>query len=407
MIRIAIVNQHPFNFGDDAAGVALVQQAFESLGASQVDVFYARHGGVGVLPVLDTRCKHRLLDDFASGQGSARRLARSLLVRLFSGKFRRRDLQTLISTCQQADAVFVSPGGANIGVYRDWSYLLTLMALVLSNIRPVFCQNTIGPSRSRIFNLISGFVLRRSELHVREAASADWLTGRGLSAYLGVDTAVLLNTDASSRPTLAESSAPYLAVVPTQLEAWFEAHGSHDDDGRWTEAFAVGVAASAIESNLPVVIVPHCHGAYSEEAYLERLATRISVAGASVRIAAPTDVFEYFALLAGATVVLSMRYHGLVLAAMAGVPCIAIPYENKMREAAQYLSLAEYLVDLEDIYEGHFTQMVARALADRDKVQARLREQTRVLQSIGLGPVNSVRSRLLRLAKHPPRVVRG
>lgn len=390
--RITIVNQHTNNYGDDAAGLALVERCFSELGATQVDVFYIWDGGVGGLPTDDERVRHHHLP-LLSGASDARPvLAKATLIQFLRRSGGHRGLRDLVAVAKDSEFVLVSPAGSNIGIYKDWTYLFVLAALVLEGVRPLFFQNTIGRSNSKVFDRVARYVLRRSDLFVRESASQRWLASEGLSAYLGVDTGLLLDM-----APVAESEQ-VIAVVPTNLSSWHRDFKGDDDGVLWRDALAEGLAVSAAESDMRIRVIPHLYGSQAEPDELQRFADALTARGAEVEIAPVASLGDYVAELGRASAVVSMRYHGLILAARQGVPCVSLAYENKMKEAAAYLGQSDLAMHVRDASPQSIADGVRRALALRDEISAGAPARMATLVDIARGPLLAMRSGLLRRA---------
>lgn len=387
MTSVVVVNQHTNNFGDDAAGGALLHTAVAELGADQIDVFYIWHKGASAMPGAPELCDHHMLADLSGEQDMRPRLFLSLLWRIATGRTSRPDIAQLVDMCRRADHVFVSPAGSNIGIYKDWMYLLVLTFLVLGGVRPIFCQNTIGPSNSYFFNRLALFVLRRSDVFVRERRSYDYLASKRVFSYLGVDTALLLQP----APTEQKSA---IAVVPTRLANWHRDHRDFSDDSFLMETLAAAVALAAADAACDVVIVPHLYGAEGEAEMLEKLAAAIEIHGVKSTVGYAETYEDYIAILAESAAIVSMRYHGLVLGALSERPCVAIAYENKMIEAAGYLGQADLAIPVADAT----VETIARLLSDALRTTADAREQSPIqeLRAIAHGPLLAARSRQLR-----------
>lgn len=390
--RITIVNQHTNNYGDDAAGLALVERCFSELGATQVDVFYIWDGGVGGLPIDDERVRHHHVALLSGATDARPALAKATAVKFLRRNGGHRGLRELIAAAKDSDFVLVSPAGSNIGIYKDWTYLFVLASLVLAGVRPVFFQNTIGKSNSKVFDRVARYVLRRSDLFVRESASQRWLASEGLSAYLGVDTGLLLEM-----PSIEETD-PVIAVVPTNLSSWHRDFKSDDDGVLWRDALAEGLATSAAESDLTIRVVPHLYGSQAEPDELQRFAEALKARGARVEIAPVASLSDYVNELGRASVVVSMRYHGLILAARQGVPCVSLAYENKMKEAAAYLGQSDLAMHVRDASAQSIADGVRSALARRAEIAASAPGRMAELVDIARGPLLAMRSGLLRKA---------
>lgn len=389
---ITVVNQHTNNYGDDAAGMALVRACLEDLQAEKVDVFYIWDRGVGGLPTQDPRVRHHTLPILSGTSDNRPALAKSAALQAVFRKLPHPALRHLLETANKSDFVLVSPAGSNIGIYKDWMYLLVLLSLVLSGIRPIFFQNTIGPSNSRVFNAVSKFVLRRSEIYVREAASQAWLASIGQSAYLGVDTALL--HEETVVPITARERV--IAVVPTGLASWHRDFRGSDEGTTWRDALADVLARFSASSGLAVRIVPHLYGPQAEPAELEALVSALSARGCNASIADVIDLNGYTSELSTASVVVSMRYHGLILSAMSGTPCVSLAYENKMREAANYLGQAELASDVSNFDPENLLRQLELAVAHASEFGAATTRAVEAVRPIARGPLLSMRAHLER-----------
>lgn len=394
MTHVAVVHQHTNNYGDDAAGVALVEGVQRELGADTVDVFYIWHKNGRRISTGGAAVRHHMPRVLAGTHDERPRLALTALLWPLSGRADR-GLAEMVARCRAADAVFVAPAGSNLGVYKDWTYLLTLVVLVRSGVRLRFVQNTIVSSGSAVFDRLALYVLRRSEVAVREAASARWLASHRVGAYLGVDTALLL-ADRQAGACRPRSGAPYVAVVPTRLGSWHPAFRGFDDERFLRTVLARAVADVAAERGLEVRIVPHLAGPEAEHTIHELLLDELAGAGRPASVAEVGALDDYRTALAQAEVVVSMRYHGLVLSGMAGVPCVSLSYENKMHEAATYLGMADLELDMHDVDEPALRARLTDALDRRASIRERLDVRVAELRQIASGPLRSARAQLLR-----------
>ncbi len=76
------------------------------------------------------------------------------------------------------------------------------------------------------------------------------------------------------------------------------------------------------------------------------------------------------ALMDGLSVVVSMRLHGLIFAAQAGIPVVGIAYQPKCRRFMAELGLEEYCLALDEA--DRLAETVASALERRESIRERL-----------------------------------
>lgn len=393
MTSVVIVNQHTNNFGDDAAGAALIDNLVDSISPERIDVFYIWHGSTNEPRFGTDVCNHHWLEDLSGARDVRPRYALAAAAAVLVKWVIPAQMKSLVKRCKVADLVFVSPAGSNIGIYKDWTYLFVLVLLVATGIRPIFCQNTIGPSRSVIFNAVSKYVLRRSTIYVREIASQDWLATKQIGSSLGVDTAFALTPAAARR----RDQRPFIALVPTQLSNWHRDHRDLDDEQFFNDVLLRALGEIAQMHGLEVVIIPHLYGPASEEELLTRVRSHLTSLGCEARIAAETENYrDYLRWISDSEIVVSMRYHGLVLAALNSVPCVSLAYENKMLEAARYCDLHELSLNIRHATPSVIIEKLELALTQRNAYSEALSARVSDLRSIALGPIREALSHSLR-----------
>ena len=385
-MKILIVNQHVANFGDDTAGFAAVEQIRKRFPGAQINISYnLKKIDSARLPVSGDDVVHHdlVLDDAAP-----RLLLRWLAARVL-GRHEPPDNQVgdFVRLVREMDLVFVSPGGANIGIYKDWRYLFRCLACVLEGRPPYFFLNTIGPSHHPIYDRLARYVLRRSRVFVREAASEAYLQRHGIACVRGVDTALGLAMDGIG-PT-PDADPPYVAFVPTRLRWWHRAFRAFDEDAFFDDLCAT-LATFCAENGLAVRLVPHLHSRKREDDLLDGLATRLKniLPEDAVTVRPPASWIDYYRDIAGASLTTSMRYHGVVLSIRAATPFVALCYESKMQEAARYSGSADLAIDLQGWSSDQLSIALAKALHDGAAIRDRLRRRLPVLAGLASLPVD-------------------
>ena len=87
-----------------------------------------------------------------------------------------------------------------------------------------------------------------------------------------------------------------------------------------------------------------------------------------------------FAVIGKATLVLSVRLHALIFAAMQGVPAVALSYEVKVRSFMQEVGQGEYSLTLTDIEQGAVPATLDLARENHDVIAAQVRERAAMLR---------------------------
>lgn len=384
-MRVLIINQHTENYGDDCAAAAAIMGIRRNFPESDIDLVYhsghhhslsmpsaglAFTGHNGLLP------RKRDIIPLALSVIGAK-----LPIQTFSN-----GVKSLMQLARGADLAFVSPCGANIGIYRDWHFLMSVMAVVATGHTPIFHLNTIGRSGHFAFDLIARMVLRRSKVFVRERASYQFAKSIGISAEQGVDTAFSL-------PLVTElEKKDELVVVATDLSRWFKRTYSDFDMGIFAAELAGALSEFCARTGLRIRLIPHIHSRDSEEALLTTLAENISqVSQGKVRVTVDEtyeDYRGYERRIAEARLVLSMRYHGVVLAAKNGVPFVSLSYENKMDEVSSYCGFPEFSIKVNKWAPDNLVIKLDEALLRENEISEELRSRLPVLSELAHLPSN-------------------
>jgi polysaccharide pyruvyl transferase WcaK-like protein len=261
------------------------------------------------------------------------------------------------------------PGG---GLLHDhWPtvmplYLGWVLLARLHGTRVAWLGVGVGPLRSRRARWMAGRALRASSLvTVRDAESAEVV--RGVAPGIGVaivpDPAVF-----NTPPADAERRGIGLIVRgPTP--------GDEKRAGPMAEALGGAAAELARSGRGPVLMT---FGGMGDRVFAEAVAGRAELAGAApmpIEELTP-DPVATLARLAGFEAVVSVRLHGLILAAIAGTPAATIAYDPKVASWAARLGADEASVPLEQVSPEAILQALDRCVSveTTSRVAARLAE---------------------------------
>ena len=251
-----------------------------------------------------------------------------------------RSLRGLRSHLRNAD-LFISGGGGLLQDTTSWRsplYYLATIRLARAARVPVACVgHSIGPLRRRwVRALVRRHLSTVDVLAVRDQASAEALRA------LGVHRPVAVTADfafALHPPSPDESS-----------RAWQHASLPHDSrpaaaiclrrpPGRPDHHLAASLAASIARASRPLglrlLLLPMQHP--QDLAFAEQVARAMP---ASVEIVqAKLTARQLLALIAGFELVIAMRLHALIFAAICGRPPVAISYDPKVEGMMHELGL--------------------------------------------------------------------
>ncbi|MGM0340143.1 polysaccharide pyruvyl transferase family protein [Enterococcus sp. AZ007] len=347
-MNICIINQHTLNYGDEIAGTSLIDQLFSLAKKEEKEIkIHVLYNSSERLQYTKKNLYHRE-DIKLSNMG-----VMSIFFVLFLGfigieyqpnKF----VKEFNETIKKSDYIVVAPGGANIGIYKDWRYLVRLLMVVNLKRRLIFHNNTIGKSNSFIFNLFSRYILKRSDLYVREKKSLELMNSMHFSATRTVDTGFLFNNTEKFNTDLED----YFVFVPTRIENWHPNFKGFDVDNIINSIVLPSFVQLSKQNQKKIVILPHLNGDLSEKELLEHYKERItSLDFDSKDVIIPTlsSCYEYDNFIKNSDFVLSMRYHGVIMAIKNKVKFFSLSYENKMKEACNYSGFPDNNLNLKRI----------------------------------------------------------
>lgn len=333
--RIVILNQHCINFGDEAAGSALLRELITKYAPSRIDIFY---NGSSPIPFDSPLICHHYNDITLKHMGVL-----GVASYLLAGKPLNDCVKNFESLVQQADLVLVAPGGANIGIYGDWRYLVRILMAEKSGATPVFHWNTVGKSGKFLFDLLSRKALANSKVYVREQQCSEYLASLGIPSIVGPDTAFLLDPIPRNRDI-----KKYIAFVPSYLDSWHPYFKKNNIDERILHELLPVIGSFSLRHNISVEILPH-YATQEEVAFDSGVVRLLSNLGVDVSYRSDiTNYMMYDNAIAQSLITVGMRYHSSVLAAKNSRPFLTLAYENKAMEVCKYTKMNDYAINLQD-----------------------------------------------------------
>ncbi|APB34446.1 polysaccharide pyruvyl transferase CsaB [Gloeomargarita lithophora Alchichica-D10] len=204
-------------------------------------------------------------------------------------------------------------------------YYLGLMSLAQGMGRETLAwAQGVGPLQRRWVRWLAGQVFRRcTQVTVRDAPAAHQLYAWGRSVLLAPDPVWAL-ADQPYRP-LADLPAPRMAVAlrPHRYltPAWLDTITKALQ--QFQQATGVWVVLLPFQPATDLDIARHLHQALGERA----------------SILQPAHPAQLKGVFRGIELVVTMRYHGLVMGAAAGCRCFSLSYDPKVRQLQQELAM--------------------------------------------------------------------
>lgn len=333
-MQITIVNQQGHNFGDEAAGLGLITRLLEIEELNKINILYASES---TLPIVNSKIVHR--DDI-----TLRKVGIFNLIMYLLFGVKRNLLKDWVDLIKQSDYIFVSPCGASIGIYKDYRYILRLLVVVKARKKMIFHYNTINSSGSLLFDFISKYILKKSDVNVRELKSSQYLSSIGIPHTVGTDSAFLLSPLKTKRDN-------YLCFIPAHFDDWHPYFKKHNIDNYFMESFLPILTKVAKKNNLSIVVLPH-FDLKTEHIYCEEIKDKIINFGidkSKVIVPKIYNYQEYDKYISSSLITVGMRYHSCVLAAKNAIPFLTLSYENKMNEVATYTEMSKFVINLYEL----------------------------------------------------------
>lgn len=365
-MKILIINQHTLNFGDDVAGISLIQNLLEYKELEKINLIYNTKGK---LPFDNKKVFHNpniMLKNIGYWN-----LIKYFVLRTFGyKKFKNTALKQMIEIINEADYIFVSPCGANLGIYKDWRFLIKLLIVIKEEKKPIFYLNTIGKSDSIIFNFFARRVLKKSTIYVREKKSLEYVKSLGLNAEFGVDSAFSFKSEGKTNKRNA------IAFIPTVLKNWHPNFKNVDIDDIVFNKILPVIAEFSKENQLEVKLIPHLRND-EEDIYYNKIFDILKRLNVNVYYMKNVNtVYDYNNAIKESKILVGMRYHSIVLAVKNNIPFISLAYENKMQEVCNYSDMKKYSLKLyDDNFNANvFKEKLEEVYKNKEEIEKRLKK---------------------------------
>lgn len=312
-----------------------------------------------------------------------------LLALYFTNRFRlpifkRSKLQELINDYKRADLIVFVGGGylrPKTGILPSINLFMLLSLFAFAKLFPakkIICPMSFGPFAYEWQERIAARTLRGlSVVSVRERISYELLTKkyRLSNIILSCDFALLLSGLKINDPI---GSKPILGFT---IRDWFEEKKQKD----FEYAFAKAVIQFAKNFDIkiqPIIQVDGGNGIDFDELVTENIVKYLKQNGIiplpSIKI---TSVEQALDVYANVALLLGMRMHSNILAAVSGTPFVAISYEYKTEGVVEQLNNSEYVIKSEDVDEHKLLKLLITAYKNKSILSNTLLNSIQELKS--------------------------
>ena len=238
----------------------------------------------------------------------------------------------LLRAIGEADLV-ISGGGSllqDVTSKRSLAYYLSIIAAAKWKNRKVmlFAQG-IGPIRNRFMRMLTRLVVNKADvITVRDSDSAEELARMGVptaKVEVTADPVLMLNpeTKVAGKTILAEAGLdPYKPIVGVSVREW-------PDNQRCLKQLAAALGHLSEKFNAQIAILPlqvskDLKDSQLLQNYLPKLGSKV------VLLQGDYSTEEFLSIIGSFRLLIGMRLHALIFAAVMKVPLMAISYDPKV-----------------------------------------------------------------------------
>lgn len=263
-----------------------------------------------------------------------------------------------------------------------WTITITLARL--AGTRVAAYAIGVGPLNSPLSRILARLAFGRMDLvTVRDDESRRWLQKSGIAnVHVTADPVVSWSADVPDGAAILEqfgipTTRPLVAIcIPPffhDAQRWPH-HEAQWQNFRqcWVQAIDALVGLGVTPVFLPMQHSPSHYKLYSDVDLAEELVAASRVPDASFVIKAPLAPESVAAILGKMGLVLGMRLHALILAALMGVPMAGVLYHHKACCLVERLGLTDEFVDVHELEPEAFVQLVRTAWARRAAIKSQL-----------------------------------
>lgn len=367
-MNILIINQPPFNRGDESAHKGLIRSLLRRIPDASITVLTKQEWleSVRQYAVYEDRANYVCLPD------NLLNLRRIKKLGLYTGLKCVWSLHPIIWYFRKyykwADIVVCAPGGICMGGFQDWDHLFMLHLAKYYNKPLAYFGRSFGPfptetKANRIFKAQSIKMLNYfSFLSLRDSKSEKLAQEMGYSYISTVDTAFLdaPKVEIPYEIKRAIGDSPYMVFVPNYL-LWHYAYKdkiSHET----ILSFYSRLMDIIWEYNpdFNIVMLPQLFGRdYRYDVSDVSLFRDLAKMKDDSRVVITSDNYSsdvQQSVIANSKYVIGARYHSIIFAINQDVPFISLSYEHKMIGLLETLDKKEWCIDFTNTFENETTQ---------------------------------------------------
>lgn len=376
-MNILIINQPPFNRGDESAHKGLVRSLLRELPDAKIRVMskYVLIDSIKQYAVKDERVEY-IYEPIEYFQ--LNRFKQLGLKKKWHVLWAIHPLMLLYRRYYKwADLVMCAPGGICMGGFQDWDHLFLLYLAKYYKKPLAYYGRSFGPfptetPNNRRFKELSIEIIKYfSFFSIRDYRSEKLAKELGAPYIQTVDSAFLDSpqTEIPYEISSVIADKQYMVFVPNYL-LWHYAYkecASHEAILHFYMEIIDIIWRHNPEMN--IVMLPQLFGRY-DDYYLSDVSffRDIATIKSDKRIIVTSDNYSsdiQQSIISQAKYVIGARYHSIVFAINQSVPCIALCYEHKMSGLLETLGRIDWIVDINNCFDSDNNKQIVLEKIDR------------------------------------------
>jgi len=301
----------------------------------------------------------------------------------------------IISEIARCDLLVI--GGGGIIQDETTAYNLirhTYKALIAILLRKKFMFYAVGVSRLRslVNRMLARFVLERAvAVTVRDEESKNIIRSLGVDREVFVTADPVVNLRINKLAPFPKSPKRYIVVC---LRHWFDInryipvavvnkiHYRSQTNKKKYEAFLAVIAPFfdwlVSRYNYTIMFMPFFD--QRDDVVHADVMKHMKQPDSCINIGRQPSLEEVYTRIAGASFVLGMRLHSLIISSTQNTPFIALTYARKVSSFVDELSLSTYSLGLEKLTVSELEDVCIKLHSERTHIQSTLKRRLAVLQ---------------------------
>lgn len=291
----------------------------------------------------------------------------------------RKSVKDIIKGIRKCD-LLISGGGSllqDVTSKRSILYYLVIIWIALIFRKKVFIYSQgIGPILSKTNRKLTSFILRKVHgIVVRDEASKELLTEIGINSDRIIVTADPVLRIKRADLAIGREILLKEGFVPEQgrMVVGFAIRGKRVNSS-FVDEICISIRRLIDEYKAQIVLIPF-H--YSEDmAVIEEIESRLGNDVCCIKHKYLTN--EMLSIIGNMDVLVGVRLHALIHAAIMDVPMIAISYDPKINSFMNSLDM-KAMCSMYDFKNSFFMEEFEKTIADAEKIKEKMRKRIEIL----------------------------